>query len=89
MAAQALIDAGFVWYPISEMTEEELINLQKGDIMVKQGHIQIFDHFYYDNNDNPLIYAYTWGHICYEEPTESCRRDYFEKNYVGIWRLEN
>lgn len=87
-AAQALRDAGFVWHPVSEVTEDEQMNLQMGDIMVMKGHVQIFDHLNTEEN-NPLIYAYTWGHICQEEPTTSCRWKYFAENYEGIWRLEN
>ena len=87
-AAQALRDAGFVWHPVSEMTEEEKMNLQQGDIMVRQGHVQIFDGFKTEEN-NPIIIAYSWGSINYIEPVETCRLDTFSDSYEGIWRLEN
>lgn len=85
-ASQALIDAGFVWYPVSEMTEEERKNLQPGDIMVQRGHVQIFDHY---GDAEARIYAYSWGQIYDSEPAGTCDSDYFVRKYEGIWRLEN
>lgn len=81
-ATKAMEAAGFVWYPMSRLSGDDL---QKGDILVKDGHVEIF----YDFNDDGIERALTWGSIYFEEPTEKhATINNINTKYSGIWRLE-
>ena len=78
---EILINAGFVWYGRDELKAEDI---QKGDILVKNGHVEIFDKF-----ENGVEYAYTWGAIYETEPApKRTTINNIWKNYEGVWRYE-
>lgn len=78
---QALEEAGFSWHAMSELGVD---NMEKGDIMVRNGHVEIFSHF-----EGKTEYAWTWGKVYLDEPA---RKDSSKSEvavmYSGIWRLE-
>ena len=78
---QALEEAGFSWHAMSELGVD---NMEKGDIMVRNGHVEIFSHF-----EGKTEYAWTWGKVYLNEPA---RKDSSKSEvavmYSGIWRLE-
>ena len=81
-ATKAMEEAGFVWHPFFEISADDL---QAGDILVKNGHVEIFSHF-----DNSVEYAYSWGKVYTEEPArKSANTGNINTKYTGIWRLES
>lgn len=78
---RALKEAGFCWYAMSELGVD---NMEKGDIMVRDGHVEIFSHF-----EGETEYAWTWGSVYKEEPAkkDSSKSEVAVK-YSGVWRLE-
>ncbi len=74
-------EAGFSWHAMSELGVD---NMEKGDIMVRNGHVEIFSHF-----EGKTEYAWTWGKVYLNEPA---RKDSSKSEvavmYSGIWRLE-
>ena len=78
---EILKDAGFVWYGKDELKSEDI---QKGDILVKDGHVEIFDRY-----ENDVEYAYTWGSIYRDEPARKDNTIYnIWDRYEGVWRYE-
>lgn len=81
-AEKKMEEAGFTWHPMSELKGEDL---KTGDILVRNGHVEIF----YDYNGDAQERALTWGNVYNELPA---RKDAYRKNinqkYEGIWRLE-
>mgnify|MGYP002520522511 CR=1 FL=1 len=69
-ATEAMEEAGFTWYPSSEITAEDL---QAGDVLVRNGHVEIFSHFDKETNKE---YAYTWGAVYKKEPAEKFHTKY-------------
>lgn len=82
-ATEAMEEAGFIWYPSSEISAEDL---QAGDVLVRNGHVEIFSHFDKETNKE---YAYTWGAVYKKEPAEKFHTKYNIWNrYKGAWRYE-
>lgn len=78
---EILENAGFVWYSKNELNAEDI---QQGDILVKNGHVEIFDRY-----EDGVEYAYTWGAIYSEEPAPKKSTIYnIWDNYAGVWRYE-
>ena len=81
-AESIMLEAGFTWHPMSELTGEDL---QKGDILVKGGHVEIF----YGYNEYNKELALTWGDIYDELPTpKKASESNINQIYTGIWRIE-
>lgn len=82
-----LEDAGFEWYSFSTSGTSDIpeIHLQEGDILVKDGHVEIFSHFY----DDGIGHSYTWGKIYEKEPVYKDIEKKLKDNFVGIWRLKD
>ena len=78
---EILENAGFVWHSKSELNAEDI---QQGDILVRDGHVEIFDRY-----EDGVEFAYTWGEIYDNEPTEKGYTIYTIWNdYEGVWRYE-
>lgn len=78
---EILENAGFVWHSKSELNAEDI---QQGDILVRNGHVEIFDRY-----EDGVEFAYTWGEIYGEEPTEKETTIYTIWNFFeGVWRYE-
>lgn len=75
-------EAGFCWHPLSELGVD---NLEKGDVLVKNGHVEIFNRF-----EGNIEYAWTWGNVYGEEPTKKySTKSEVANSYQGVWRLGN
>ncbi len=73
---------GFVWYSNEDLKPEDV---QKGDILVKSGHVEIFDHF----DEKGKEWAYSWGEVAPYEPYEKkCSKNNLFNVYRGVWRYE-
>lgn len=78
-------EAGFTWHPGSEITGK---GVQEGDILVKDGHIEIFEEY----GDYGYVYSWTWGSVYDALPAKKGQNkdNIFGGNqYEGIWRLED
>ena len=81
-AEKKMSEEGFVWYSFAEIDGEDL---KEGDILVRNGHVEIFSHY----DEKGREYAYTWGAIYEEEPARKATTiDDINSIYTGIWRLE-
>ncbi|MCM1212686.1 MAG: hypothetical protein NC318_13925, partial [Blautia sp.] len=75
-------EAGFVWHPITELSADDL---KKGDILVRDRHIEIF----YDYNEKDIERALSWGSVYTELPVlKKTKKSGITLEYKGIWRLE-
>lgn len=76
--------AGFVWYPMTEIDGEDL---RRGDILVKNGHVEIF--YAYEEKSGYEL-ALSWGNVPLKGlPTRKGETiENIDKEYEGIWRLE-
>ncbi len=72
-------EAGFTWYDMNELNVEDII---RGDILVKNGHIEIFSNY----DEKGKTYSWTWGKIYNREPAE---KNYGPNKYNGLWRYDN
>ena len=60
-------------------------DLQKGDILVKNGHVEIF----YGYNDKGRELALTWGDVYAELPApKGALKSNINQKYNGIWRID-
>ena len=81
-AERKMEEAGFTWHPMSELKGEDL---KKGDILVKDGHVEIFVNY----SDRGQERALTWGNVYNELPALKDAYNYnINQKYKGIWRLE-
>lgn len=81
-AEKAMQSAGFTWHPMSELDGEDL---RRGDILVKNGHVEIF----YGYNKNGQELALSWGNIHDSFPmTKAENVENIDKEYAGLWRIE-
>jgi len=75
-------EAGFIWHPMAELGVD---NLEKGDILVRNGHVEVFEEF-----EGDIEWAWTWGDVYREEPTKKdSTKAAVARLYQGVWRLEN
>lgn len=76
--------AGFVWHPMTEVDGEDL---RKGDILVKNGHVEIFYGF---DETSGYELALSWGTVPKRglPATKGEKVDDIDEEYTGIWRLE-
>lgn len=74
----ALEDAGYVWIEFDEDISVE--DLKAGDIMVVNGHVEIFGGIEGDS-----VMRYTWGAAYQHEPHYSNSATYVQR-YTGCWR---
>lgn len=82
LAVSKMEEAGFTWYSMSELSGDDL---KKGDILVKNGHVEIF--YDYDDDDKEL--ALTWGSVYKKLPAlKDAKKTNIDQKYKGIWRLE-
>lgn len=80
-AEKRMQEAGFTWYPMSQLSGDEL---KQGDILVKDGHIEIF-YDYLDGRERAL----TWGSVYTEEPvTKWATVNNISHEYRGVWRKD-
>lgn len=78
----SLKEQGFVWLSKEDLTADDL---QKGDILVRNGHVEIFDHF----DEKGKEWAYSWGEVAPYEPYEKkCNKNNLFNVYRGVWRYE-
>lgn len=81
-AENKMMEAGFTWHPMSELTGDDL---KRGDILVKDGHVEIF--YGYNNVDREL--ALTWGKVYDELPApKDAWKSNIDQKYNGIWRID-
>lgn len=78
----AMVEAGFTWHPMTELTGDDI---RTGDILLKNGHIEIF--YGYDDKGREL--AMTWGDVYEKLPAEkNVWKNTINQEYRGIWRLD-
>ncbi len=85
-----MLDAGFEWYSFDNYENDPVDDpviisgdeLLQGDILVCEGHMEIFDH--YDENGNLVVYS--WGSTSSTQPHRSSRN---VSDYSGVWRLSD
>lgn len=85
--AKNLEAAGFVWIPKNKFMADtkQPEQLQKGDILVVNGHVEVFSHF--DSEGKEC--AWTWGKIYTAEPAQKgSTKDTIWNWYDGVWRLK-
>ena len=84
LAVAKMEEAGFKWYNSSELSADEL---ETGDILVRNGHVEIF----YDFDGNGVELAWTWGSVYDMEPAikKKTTKNNILTQYMGIWRLDN
>lgn len=81
-AESEMTEAGFTWHPMSELTADDL---KKGDILVKDGHVEIF--YGYDKFNREL--ALSWGDVYKSLPVpKKASRSNITRQYNGIWRID-